>query len=87
MVTLVLGLVTAAWLEGGRPRDSATPGNSGEVGGGCVIKGNISGGGERIYHVPGGQFYEQTRINAAREERWFCSETEARAAGWRKTKR
>lgn len=52
---------------------------------GCRIKGNISRGGKRIYHLPGMHWYERTRINEAKGERWFCSETEARAAGWRKS--
>ncbi|MGR3376971.1 thermonuclease family protein [Salipiger abyssi] len=54
---------------------------------GCVIKGNISRDGKRIYHMPGQTYYEATRINPARGERWFCSEAEARAAGWRRAKR
>ncbi|PTQ75477.1 endonuclease YncB(thermonuclease family) [Celeribacter persicus] len=49
----------------------------------CAIKGNISGSG-KLYHLPGGRWYGETRINEAQGERWFCSETEARAAGWRK---
>lgn len=49
---------------------------------GCAIKGNISGGG-RIYHVPWGPYYDAVRIDTARGERWFCSEGEAIAAGWR----
>jgi len=53
----------------------------------CRIKGNISSKGARIYHVPGGQYYDRTRIRASKGERWFCSETEARAAGWRRSKR
>ena len=40
----------------------------------CDIKGNISQSGERIYHVPGGKFYNQTIINPAQGERLFCSE-------------
>jgi hypothetical protein len=52
----------------------------------CVIKGNISSKGERIYHVPGGQWYDETKISESKGERWFCSETEARAAGWRPSK-
>lgn len=52
-----------------------------------VIKGNISSGGEKIYHVPGGSFYEQTVIDEAAGERWFCSEADAVAAGWRKSLR
>ena len=49
---------------------------------GCDIKGNISDNG-RIYHLPGGAHYARTRIDESRGERWFCSEAEARAAGWR----
>jgi micrococcal nuclease len=49
----------------------------------CDIKGNINDKGVRIYHVPGDEHYADTRIDAARGERWFCSEAEARAAGWR----
>ncbi len=55
--------------------------------GGCLIKGNISSSGERIYHVPGGQYYDRTKIAEGKGERWFCSEAEAVAAGWRKSKR
>ena len=49
----------------------------------CRIKGNINGNGERIYHVPGSRWYERTVVNAASGERWFCTEDEARSAGWR----
>ncbi len=51
----------------------------------CNIKGNISiNSGERIYHVPGQHYYAATKISPQYGERWFCSEAEARAAGWRK---
>lgn len=53
----------------------------------CQIKGNISQSGARIYHVPGGQYYRRTKINEAKGERFFCSEEEARSAGWRRSKR
>ena len=53
---------------------------------GCVIKGNISRRGARIYHLPGQRDYERTRISPAKGERWFCSEAEARAAGWRRAR-
>lgn len=53
----------------------------------CVIKGNISKSGERIYHVPGDAFYDRTVISATKGERWFCTEAEARAAGWRRSRR
>jgi len=53
----------------------------------CPIKGNIGKGGTRIYHVPGGAYYSRTKISEGKGERWFCSEEEARAAGWRRSKR
>ncbi|MCT7377311.1 hypothetical protein [Chelativorans salis] len=53
---------------------------------GCDIKGNINRTGERIYHVPGQEYYSATWINVAGGERWFCSEAEARAAGWRRAR-
>ena len=52
----------------------------------CLIKGNISSKGERIYHPPGCKYYAATVIDPKRGERWFCSEAEAVAAGWRRTK-
>jgi len=53
---------------------------------GCAIKGNISKAGSRIYHLPGMTWYDRTRINIAKGERWFCSEGEARTAGWRRAR-
>ncbi|HTK04571.1 MAG TPA: thermonuclease family protein [Candidatus Eisenbacteria bacterium] len=52
----------------------------------CDIKGNISSSKEKIYHVPGCGSYNQTVIDTSAGERWFCSEQEAVAAGWRKAK-
>ncbi|WP_244734706.1 sunset domain-containing protein [Mesorhizobium sp. 113-1-2] len=55
---------------------------------GCNIKGNISiNTGEHIYHVPGQKHYIETIIRPEYGERWFCSEAEAVAAGWRKARR
>ena len=54
--------------------------------GSCDIKGNISDEGEKIYHVPGQQFYDKTKISPSKGERMFCSESDARNAGWRKAK-
>ena len=52
----------------------------------CVIKGNVAfDDGEKIYHVPGGEYYDATVINSNYGERWFCSESEAQAAGWRRS--
>ena len=52
----------------------------------CDIKGNINKKGEKIYHMPGQKYYDETQINESKGERWFCSEEEAKAAGWRKSK-
>ncbi len=54
----------------------------------AVIKGNVTfGSGERIYHVPGGEFYSSTVIDARFGESWFCTEAEAARAGWRRSLR
>lgn len=52
----------------------------------CAIKGNVSSSGEKIYHIPGGQYYDKTQIDTSKGERYFCSEQEATNAGWRKSK-
>jgi len=63
---------TSRWAAAG---DGAAPG-------GCPIKGNIASG-ERIYHMPWSPWYAKVRIDTAKGERWFCTESEALAAGWR----
>ena len=62
------------------PASSAAPN-------GCAIKGNIKSRSNCIYHMPGGHFYGRLDMNADPSRRWFCSETEAIAAGCRKSKR
>ncbi|BGE84698.1 hypothetical protein Ms3S1_11340 [Methylosinus sp. 3S-1] len=52
----------------------------------CAIKGNVNGRGERIYHLPEGRGYARVTMNGA-GKRWFCSEAQALAAGWRKAVR
>jgi endonuclease YncB( thermonuclease family) len=52
----------------------------------CNIKGNISSKGVKIYHVPGAPYYANTIISENKGERWFCSEQEAKQAGWRKSR-
>ena len=47
----------------------------------CDIKGNRSRRGDWIYHLPGMQYCEQTR-----PEEIFCSEADAIAAGYRRSK-
>ena len=69
------------WRRGERLA-AAAAGGAGD----CRIKGNISQKGTRIYHVPGGAWYAKTRIDTANGERWFCTEAEARTAGWRRAK-
>ncbi|MBZ0130621.1 MAG: thermonuclease family protein [Rhodobacteraceae bacterium] len=48
----------------------------------CAIKGNVSKGG-KIYHLPGSKWYNKTKIDTKRGERWFCTVDEALRAGWR----
>ena len=51
-----------------------------------VIKGNVeSRTGELIYHVPGGFFYATTKVEESEGDRWFCTEDEAIAAGWKRS--
>lgn len=49
---------------------------------GCPIKGNVRGG-RRFYVVPWARGYERVKVSASRGERWFCSEEEAREAGFK----
>ena len=58
---------------------SATTAPSGQ----CMIKGNVSRKGERIYHMPGDRDYDRVHMDKGAGERWFCSEEQAVAAGWR----
>ena len=52
----------------------------------CRIKGDVTSKGERIYHVPGGDDYDRTRIDPSKGERWFCSEIAAQSSGWRRSR-
>jgi endonuclease YncB( thermonuclease family) len=53
----------------------------------CNIKGNVSSSGDKIYHMPGGSLYARTTIDPSTGDRWFCSPTEAEAAGFRRSLR
>ncbi|MDE4086204.1 thermonuclease family protein [Planococcus maritimus] len=44
----------------------------------CRIKGNINRSGNKIYHLPGSPSYDETN-----PEQWFCTEQQARNAGFR----
>lgn len=61
-----------------KPSTPSSNNNSGKK----SIKGNINSKGEKIYHVPGGAYYDRTN-----PEEWFSTETEAEVAGYRKSKR
>ena len=70
----------------GRRLNTATVTRANTAPANCLIKGNIGSTGKRIYHMPGMEWYDRTRISSGQGERWFCSEAEARAAGWRKAR-
>jgi endonuclease YncB( thermonuclease family) len=69
------------WRRGKRLASKAAANDNPE---GCRIKGNIGSKGDRIYHMPGGRWYDRTVITASKGERWFCSEGEAKATGWQR---
>ena len=49
---------------------------------GCAIKGNVSRAGF-VYHMPWSPWYDKVSMALDKGKRWFCSEAEALAAGWR----
>jgi endonuclease YncB( thermonuclease family) len=49
---------------------------------GCPIKGQVAGD-AKTYVLPWSPDYGGARIRTSRGERWFCSEVEAQAAGWK----
>ena len=49
-----------------------------------LIKGNINRQGKRYYFMPTDKYYDQTKIDERKGERWFCSPVEAEEAGWSK---
>lgn len=78
----------AAHAAEARPRPAQTertarraPAPTTQSPGGCLIKGNRSRRGEWIYHLPGMPDYEETR-----PEQWFCTEAQAIAAGYRRSR-
>lgn len=72
------GNVAGTQSESLAPPAGATP--TGVLDCSGKIKGNIGSKGERIYHKPGGMFYKRTN-----PEQCFESETQAQAAGFRKS--
>lgn len=55
-----------------------------DTGQGCVIAGIIESGGARRYYGPLDPDYGAKTVRPEKGERWFCSEEQARAAGWRR---
>jgi hypothetical protein len=53
---------------------------------GCPIKGQVAGA-QRTYVLPWSPDYERARVQKTRGERWFCSEQEALAAGFKAAQR
>ena len=53
----------------------------------CTIKGNVNRNGERIYHEQQNRFYAKINMAIGGTKRWFCTQEEAEAAGWRKALR
>jgi endonuclease YncB( thermonuclease family) len=53
----------------------------------CMIKGNVNGSGECIYHTPKSRWYAQIKMQISKGTRWFCSVDDAERAGCRETKR
>lgn len=53
---------------------------------GCNIKGNVSmrNNQEHIYHCPNWRDYDRTEVNYDEGDRWFCTEQDAVAAGFRR---
>ncbi len=53
----------------------------------CRIKGEVDPlTRDRVYHLPGQFHYPRVKVSLPRGERWFCSEAEARRAGWRRSR-
>ncbi len=49
---------------------------------GCAIKGRVNRN-EKTYVMPWSNDYRGTTVRKDKGERWFCTEAEAQAAGWR----
>lgn len=52
-----------------------------------LVKGNVRSWGERIYHIPGGEFYDVTDVEWFADETMFYTEEQAQSKGWRRSSR
>lgn len=48
----------------------------------CALKGVRGGDGALVWRAPGSPGYEILTVDEGKDERWFCSPEDARAAGW-----
>ena len=53
---------------------------------GCPIKGHVRAS-DRIYAMPWSDGYTARKVRTVKGDRWFCSEDEARAAGFKLSSR
>ena len=57
-------------------------GQTGIVDPACVVKGKVTEAGDRFYYGPLDEAYEKLTVDPNKGERLFCSDDQARAAGW-----
>lgn len=65
------------------PTPTATPSAKLAPSPGCEIKGIVQANGDKVYYRPGWQGYERLVVDVKAGGRWFCSENDARANGFR----
>ena len=61
-----------------------SPGRRSDAARECNVKGVLGADGQRLYYVPTDADYRTLTIDPQRDERMFCSDEEARLAGWRR---
>ena len=54
---------------------------------GCLIKGNLDRLDHRWYHLPEFRHYSQVVVNLEKSDQWFCTEEEAKEAGFEKARK
>lgn len=67
------------WREGQR-----IAGSVGQIGEDCNVKGTIDADGNRFYLVPTDRSFAQATVDQSKGEQLFCSDEQARQAGWRR---
>lgn len=82
MIKYFILLILSAFLLASCSPQSTTVTNQNP----CDIKGNINQQGEKTYHLKECDKYSQINISLKKGEKWFCSEAEAQAAGYKKSK-